>query len=140
IRNGQWVERQQDMDGLFFTFRVNRQHIPYEELIAFEKEIIEIGWRLFLHGSKLYILPSQLNKAAAVAHLQNYVAYDLHVAAGDSLMDYDMLRQAAIGFSPPHGELFDKQRHDAKVTWLTKTGAASTEELLHHLLEMAATN
>ena len=51
---------------------------------------------MFLHGRKLYILPIQLNKAMAVAHLQNYVDYDMHVAAGDSLMDYDMLMQAEL--------------------------------------------
>ncbi|WP_318614400.1 HAD family hydrolase [Sporosarcina sp. YIM B06819] len=136
IRHEEWIEKQLDMDGLFFTFHVNRQCIPYEELFAFEKEIIEIGWRLFLHGRKLYILPNQLNKAFAVAHLQNYVDYDMHVAAGDSLMDYDMLMQAAIGFSPMHGELFERQENDSKMTWLTKMGAASTEQLLGHLLEM----
>ena len=91
---------------------------------------------MFLHGRKLYILPVQLNKAIAVAHLQNYVDYDVHVAAGDSLMDYDMLVQADIGYSPRHGEIFDKQKNDSNVIWLKEQGATSTEELLSRLLEM----
>ena len=103
-----------------------------------KKNSYEIGWRMFLHGRKLYVLPIQLNKALAVAHLQSYVDYDMHVAAGDSLMDYDMLMQADIGYSPTHGELFDKQGNDSKVTWLKEQGAASTEELLSHLLEMTS--
>jgi hydroxymethylpyrimidine pyrophosphatase-like HAD family hydrolase len=136
IRNEQWVEKEHYIDELFYMFHVNRHCIPYQELIGFEKRIIEIGWRMFLHGRKLYILPIQLNKAFAVAHLQNYVEYDMHVAAGDSLMDYEMLTQAAIGYSPTHGELFEMQGNDSKVTWLKEQGAASTEELLSHLLEM----
>ncbi len=138
IRNDQWVEKEHYIDELFYMFHVNRQYIPYQELNGFEKRINAIGWGMFLHGRKLYVLPIQLNKALAVAHLQNYVEYDLHVAAGDSLMDYDMLMQAAIGYSPMHGELFDKQGNDSKVTWLTKKGAASTEELLGHLLAMTS--
>lgn len=138
IRNEVWVEKEHYIDELFFMFHVNRQYIPYQELLGFEKRIYAIGWRMFLHGRKLYILPIQLNKAFAVAHLQKYVEYDMHVAAGDSLMDYDMLMQAGIGYSPTHGELFDKQGNDSKVTWLKEQGAASTEELLGHLLAMTS--
>ena len=138
IRSDKWVGKEYYIDELFYMFHVNRETIPYHELIGFEKRINTIGWRMFLHGRKLYVLPIQLNKALAVAHLQNYVEYDIHVAAGDSLMDYDMLMQAAIGYSPMHGELFDKQGNDSKVTWLTKQGAASTEELLGHLLAMTS--
>jgi hydroxymethylpyrimidine pyrophosphatase-like HAD family hydrolase len=139
IRNEEWVEKEHYIDELFYMFHVNRRYIPYQELIGFEKRINEIGWRMFLHGRKLYVLPIQLNKAFAVSHLQNYMDYDMHIAAGDSLMDYDMLMQAAIGYSPTHGELFENRGNDSKVTWLKEQGAASTEELLNHLLELTTT-
>lgn len=140
IRNEEWVEKEYYIDELFYMFHVNRQCIPYQELIGFEMKIKEIGWRMFLHGRKLYVLPIQLNKALAVAHLQNYVEYDMHVAAGDSMMDYDMLIQADIGYSPTHGEIFEKQGNDSKVKWLKEKGAMSTEELLSNLLEMSKKN
>ncbi|MEK5038408.1 HAD family hydrolase [Sporosarcina sp. FSL K6-3457] len=136
IRNENWVGKEYYIDELFYMFPVNRQCIPYQELKGFEKRILKIGWRMFLHGRKLYVLPIQLNKAFAVTHLKNYVDYDMHIAAGDSLMDYEMLIQAAIGYSPPHGEIFEKQGLDPKVTWLKEHGAASAEELLSHLLAM----
>lgn len=131
-----WVDKERTIDELFYIIYINRQSFPYQELMALEKEFIKTGWKMFLQGRKLYILPVQLNKAIAVAHLQNYVDYDVHVAAGDSLMDYDMLVQADIGYSPRHGEIFDKQKNDSNVIWLKEQGATSTEELLSRLLEM----
>ena len=136
IRHESWVERDFYIDDLFYMFHVNKEHIPHTELAEFEKELIGLGWRMFLHGKKLYILPYNLNKAFAVQHLQSYVDYDIHVAAGDSIMDYDMLIQADVGYSPIHGELFEVQGNDLKVKWLNGKGATSTEELMSNLLEL----
>lgn len=136
IRHGEWVERERCMDGLFYLFYVDEARIPHAELAAFEKELFALGWRMFLQGRKLYVLPTCLNKAAAVAYLQESVDYDVHIAAGDSIMDYDMLIQADIGYSPRHGELFKLQGNDAKITWLNEQGATSAEELISNLLTM----
>ncbi|MCQ6275559.1 hypothetical protein JMM81_11380 [Bacillus sp. V3B] len=139
IRHYSWVEGEFYVDDLFYMFRVNKEHIPYAELAVFEKELVEIGWRMFLHGRKLYVLPYHLNKVFAVEHLQSYVDYDIHVAAGDSILDYDMLIGANIGYSPIHGELFEVQGDDSKVKWIHHNGAASTEELMMKLLELNPT-
>lgn len=139
IRHDSWVEREFYIDDLFYMFHVNKEFIPHAELAMFEKELEEMGWRMFLHGKKLYVLPYNLNKAFAVQRIQSYVDYDVHVAAGDSIMDYDMLIQANIGYSPTHGELFQVLGNDEKVKWLYNKGAASTEELISNLLKLNPT-
>ncbi len=139
IRHESWVERDFYIDNLFYMFHVNRDHVPYEELAVFEKELLELGWRMFLHGKKLYVLPFNLNKAFAVKRLQSYVDYDIHIAAGDSIMDYDMIIQADEGYSPKHGELYEVQGNDSKVRWLNENGVASTEELISNLMELKVT-
>lgn len=130
IRHEEWVSRDFYIDEFFFMFHVNKEHVPHTELASFEVELKKIGWRIFLHGHKLYVLPSNLDKAQAVARLKGYLDYDIHVAAGDSLMDYEMIAGANIGFSPKHGELFKLTPEAPRVNWLTRKGANSTEELL----------
>ncbi|WP_342511893.1 HAD family hydrolase [Sporosarcina sp. FSL K6-1522] len=136
IRHEEWVAKEFYVDALFYMFHVHLDRIPHAELRAFESRIGELGWRLFLHGRKLYILPTELNKAHAVDHLQKYLTYDMHVAAGDSLMDYDMLLQADIGYSPAHGEIFERRENDSKVAWINAAGATSTEDLLRNILQL----
>lgn len=136
IRHESWVVGEFYIDDLFFMFRVNRELVPRGELAAFQSELATMGWSIFLHGRKLYVLPTCLNKALAVRYLQNFVEYDLHVAAGDSMMDYDMIVEADHGYSPMHGELYEKQPNDEKVIFLNGMGATSTEELLRNILEL----
>ncbi|HWK23082.1 MAG TPA: HAD family hydrolase [Ureibacillus sp.] len=136
IRHESWVLREFFIDDLFYMFHVNRQLVPRAELAQFQQELATIGWSIFLHGKKLYVLPTCLNKAYAVQYLQNLVEYDLHVAAGDSMMDYDMICDAHYGYSPTHGELYEMLPNDQKVKWLKGMGANSTEELLRNILEL----
>ncbi|QCR31000.1 HAD family hydrolase [Lysinibacillus sp. SGAir0095] len=136
IRHESWVLREFYIEDLFYMFRVDRKLVPRGELAAFQKELAPMGWSIFLHGRKLYVLPTSLNKAYAVQYLQNFVDYDLHVAAGDSMMDYDMIIDADYGYSQLHGELYEKQPDDEKVIWLNGMGATSTEELLRNILEL----
>lgn len=136
IRHNDWVLKEHVVDEFFYMFHINEQNVPFGELIDFERKLATIGWKLFLQGRKLYFLPIQLNKASAVTYLKSCVDYDIHVAAGDSLMDYDMLRQAGISYSPAHGELFRQYGDDSMVTWLKGKGANSADELLRQLLQM----
>ncbi len=136
IRHESWVLREFYIDDLFYMFHVDRALVPRGELAEFQAELATMGWSIFLHGRKLYVLPTSLNKAYAVQYLQNFVDYDLHVAAGDSLMDYDMIIEADFGYSPTHGELYEMRPTDEKVRWLNGMGATSTEELLRSILAL----
>ncbi|RID81804.1 hypothetical protein D1953_19630 [Peribacillus asahii] len=140
IRHESWVLRESYVDDLFYVFQIVKEAVPYDELAAFEVELKKIGWRTFLHGRKLYILPQQVDKAFAVQRVKEYIDdYEVHVAAGDSFMDYLMMKEADIGYSPLHGEIFETMPSAPKVTWLNGRGVAFTEELLMKLLESKTT-
>jgi len=66
----------------------------------------ERGWTVSAQGRKLYWTPRGLTKAAAVDEVANRVGAELVLAAGDSLLDRELLRCADRGIHPGHGELF----------------------------------
>lgn len=138
IRHEQWVLKEFYIDDLFYMFHVDQTKMPRDEFEAFKEALWEVGWRLFLQGRKLYLLPIHLEKSIAVNHLEDQFDFDFdkHIAAGDSLMDYEMLLQADIGYSPLHGELYEHYGYDQRVTWLSRSGANSTEDLFAHILQL----
>lgn len=64
------------------------------------------GWSLSAQGRKLYWMPDGLTKAAAVREVASRLGAGLVLAAGDSLLDRDLLCVADRGIFPAHGELF----------------------------------
>ncbi len=64
------------------------------------------GWSLSAQGRKLYWMPDGLTKAAAVREVASRTGAELVLAAGDSLLDRDLLCVADRGIFPAHGELF----------------------------------
>jgi hypothetical protein len=64
------------------------------------------GWSLSAQGRKLYWMPDGLTKAAAVREVASRVGAELVLAAGDSLLDRDLLCLADRAIFPAHGELF----------------------------------
>ncbi|MBF4162665.1 HAD family hydrolase [Nocardioides acrostichi] len=57
-----------------------------------------------VQGRKVYLVPSQVTKAAAARHLADRHGLPL-LAAGDSLLDLPLLLEAEVAVRPPHGEL-----------------------------------
>ncbi|MEV7229218.1 hypothetical protein AB0M79_19655 [Polymorphospora sp. NPDC051019] len=88
------------------------------------------GWRVSLQGRKLYLLPSSLDKAAAVAHVAERLAADRVVAGGDSLLDADMLRAADAAIRPAHGELHLTGFTAPHCRTTASAGAAAGDEIV----------
>ena len=63
------------------------------------------GWQLSLQGRKLYWVPRPLTKSAAVAEVAPPRRRRPRAAAGDSLLDADLLEAADAGIVARHGEL-----------------------------------
>lgn len=63
------------------------------------------GWRVSLQGRKLYWVPRPLTKSAALAEVRRRTAPSTVLAAGDSLLDADLLLAADVGIAARHGEL-----------------------------------
>jgi hypothetical protein len=59
------------------------------------------------------------------------------VAAGDSLLDADMLAAADEAVRPPHGELHDVGWRSARLTVTGRVGVLGGQEICAHLLALA---
>jgi hypothetical protein len=68
----------------------------------------ERGWSTSLQGRKLYWVPTALTKSAAIAEVARRTGCERVVAAGDSILDVDLLMAADRAIHPRHGELYDQ--------------------------------
>lgn len=87
-----------------------------------------------LQGRKIYAVPQPLTKSAAVREVARRTGAEQILAAGDSLLDADLLHAADRGWRPGHGELADSGWRAANVEVLEETGIAAGEEILRRLL------
>lgn len=137
LDHSSWVESEHYVDQSFFMFRIRREYMPADELTQFKDLLTQKGWKLYLHGPKLYLLPIHLTKANAINRIKQYIDFDLQIAAGDSIMDYDMLADSTIGYSFKHGDLFAEKAHDQHIRWIQQLGIHAAEELLSSILQFS---
>lgn len=105
-----WLMRFAQADDVFSYAIVDPALVDDEQLSVLAASCATIGWRSTLQGRKLYLLPTNLCKSAAV----NYVVERLtaesrerpyHVAAGDSLLDRAMVSAANAAWVPAESAL-----------------------------------
>lgn len=90
----------------------------------------ERGWLTSLQGSKLYLVPERLTKSAAVARVRELADADTVLAAGDSLLDVDLLLAAERGIHPRHGELHELGWSAPTVVSTAASGIAAATEIV----------
>ncbi|WP_129839767.1 HAD family hydrolase [Streptomyces sp. RFCAC02] len=125
-----WLLKERDAEDLFGYLVVDRALLPdtwVKELTAWAEPR---GWTVSLQGRKLYTVPRPLTKSAAVAEVARRTGAAAVVAAGDSLLDADLLLAADLGWRPGHGELADSGWSAAHVTALDTVGVLSGEQIL----------
>ncbi|WP_285398015.1 hypothetical protein [Lysinibacillus sp. fls2-241-R2A-57] len=138
IKSDTWLQRSFYIDDLFYVHHVDVDVLRPDELQAIIQEFDGYGWHVLLQGKKLYFMPKVLTKEAAIEYMKELCTYDVHVAAGDSIMDYGMLAMADIAYTPHHGDLKDKQpRTLMNTTYSVHSGEAFTKELLEAVLRLA---
>ena len=98
--SGKWA------DNLFYYCLIEREKIPVSQLAAFKIWASENNWELSVQGRKLYLVPRNINKKAAIQYIQDQENINRVVAAGDSMLDLEMLRAADLAIAPAHGELY----------------------------------
>jgi hypothetical protein len=96
------------------------------------------GWTVSLQGRKVYAVPRPLTKSAAAAEVLARTGGGPLLAAGDSLLDADLLAAADLAIRPAHGELADAGFELAHLQVTATTGVAAGAELLGWLRERAA--
>ena len=116
-------------EDLFHYAVVDRDRTSDGWLEEFRGWADGLGWRTSLQGSKLYCLPAGLTKAAAARDLARTLGATRVLAAGDSLLDADLLVTADAAIRPRHGELEESGWTAPHVTVTAGTGIAAGEEI-----------
>ncbi|MEY9937264.1 HAD family hydrolase [Streptacidiphilus sp. MAP5-3] len=130
----EWTRKRRVAEDLFAYLVVDRPSLPpgwVEELSGWAAER---GWGVSLQGRKVYLVPQPLTKSAALAEVGRRTGAATVLAAGDSLLDAELLLAADAAFRPGHGELAEAGWTAPGVTALAETGVAAGEELLRRML------
>ncbi|MFJ2769816.1 HAD family hydrolase [Streptomyces sp. NPDC087300] len=129
-----WLLKERVAEDLFAYLVVERSLLPdgwVKELAAWADGH---GWTVSLQGRKIYAVPKPLTKSAAVREVARRVGADEVLAAGDSLLDADLLLAADRSWRPGHGELADTGFAAPGLTVLPHRGVAAGEEILRAFL------
>jgi hypothetical protein len=115
----------------FFCYAiVDRRRLPADLVPTLTAWAAGRGWRVSLQGRKLYCVPAQLRKADAVREIARRIGAETVCAAGDALLDVDLLLAADRAIRPAHGELHELGWSAPTVACTTAAGAAAGEEIV----------
>lgn len=134
----EFTDTLREASGLFCYAVVHPARLPPGFLAEESGWAAERGWRTSLQGRKLYWVPEHLTKSAAVAEVAARTGATEVLAAGDSLLDADLLLRADAGIRPRHGELHDQGWSAPRVTVTEASGILAGEQILTWLHERAA--
>ncbi|MEU8676168.1 HAD family hydrolase [Streptomyces sp. NPDC048560] len=132
-----WLLKERIAEDLFAYLVVERSLLPE----GWVKELADWadgrGWTVSLQGRKIYAVPKPLTKSAAMYEVARRCGASLTLAAGDSLLDADLLVAADRSWRPGHGELADSGWTAPNVEVLGETGVAAGEEILRRFIGAA---
>ncbi len=126
----EWTVKLRNARGMFCYAVLHRKRVPPGFLAEAAGWAAQRGWRLSLQGRKLYWVPRSLTKSAAVAEVARRTAADVIVAAGDSLLDADLLEAADRGIVARHGELVASGWQAPHVAITEHSGVLAGQEIV----------
>lgn len=129
-----WLRAEREAEGLFAYLVVERDLFPTDWAAELREWAGPRGWTVSVQGRKVYAVPAPLTKSAAVAEVVRRTGGGRVLAAGDSLLDADLLLAADEGWRPGHGELAATGWTAPHVTALPARGVSSGEEILRRML------
>lgn len=134
----EWVLRVREADGWFVYLIIDREKFPDEKLDFYTKTFREIGWSMSLQGRKLYFMPESITKAGAMRYVKERIGAEYVMAAGDSLLDLDLLESADLGLLASHGEAARSRVPVSEHIEVTeKQGIEAGEEILSRVKQEA---
>lgn len=129
----EWTHTLRNAEGLFCYAVLDRSRLPAGFLAEAAAWAAGRGWQLSLQGRKLYWVPRSLTKSAAVAEVARRTDAETAFAAGDSLLDGDLLEAADAGIAARHGELVASGWRAAHVAVTTHSGVRAGAEIVDWL-------
>ncbi len=137
-RSGPFVLGLRTASDLFAYAVVDRAVLPAGWVDEFAAWCAPRGWTVSLQGRKVYAVPGPLTKSAAAAEVLRRCRSGRLLAAGDSLLDADLLDAADLAIRPAHGELADAGFTRPHLAVTAARGVAAGAELLGWLRDRAA--
>jgi len=137
-RGGEFVLSLRTAGDLFAYAVVDRAALPDGWVDDLGAWCEPRGWTVSLQGRKVYAVPRPLTKSAAAAEIRQRAGDGRLLAAGDSLLDADLLDAADAAIRPAHGELADAGWARDHLAVTTTTGVRAGAELLGWLHDRAA--
>ncbi|MGW0913925.1 HAD family hydrolase [Streptomyces sp. NPDC002784] len=134
-----WVRKHRVAEDLFAYLVVERELLPDDWVKELAVWAENRGWTVSLQGRKLYAVPKPLTKSAAMNELARRTGAALTLAAGDSLLDADLLLAADKGWRPGHGELADAGWTAPTISALPERGVLAGERILREFLRESQT-
>ena len=132
-----FVRKRRVAEDLFCYAVVQREELPSGFVTELASWADPQGWKVSLQGRKLYVVPKELTKSAAVAEVSRRVGGTRVLAAGDSLLDAELLAFADQGVRPAHGELHDTGWTSPKVHITGSYGVVAGEDIARWLVAEA---
>ncbi|MFE7357530.1 HAD family hydrolase [Streptomyces sp. NPDC057543] len=129
-----WLLKERVAEDLFAYLVVERSLLPEGWVKELGQWAETRGWTVSLQGRKIYAVPGPLTKSAAMNEVARRTGATLTLAAGDSLLDADLLLAADHAWRPAHGELADTGWSAPHVDVTAGRGVAAGEEILRHFL------
>jgi hypothetical protein len=127
---GDWVLKRRSADDLFTYLVVDLAAVPDGFLAEWGQWCADHGWLLSVQGRKVYSTPIGLRKSAAISEVAARVGTDRMLAAGDGLLDAEMLELADAAIRPCHGELEGLDWHRPHVSITERAGVLGGEEIV----------
>ncbi|WKV74112.1 HAD family hydrolase [Streptomyces sp. PCS3-D2] len=125
-----WLRKARVAEDLFAYLVVERPLVPDAWLKSLAEWAGPRGWTVSLQGRKIYAVPRPLTKSAAMREVARRTGATTTLAAGDSLLDADLLLAADAAWRPGHGELADAHWTAPSVTALAEAGVLAGEEIV----------
>jgi phosphoserine phosphatase len=129
----EWTVKLRNARGMFCYAVLHRKRVPAGFVAEAAGWAEQRGWQLSLQGRKLYWVPRSLTKSAAVAEVARRTECELVVAAGDSLLDADLLEAADRGIAARHGELVASGWTRSTVATTEQSGVRAGAEIVDWL-------
>jgi hypothetical protein len=133
----EFTSKLRNAEELFCYAVVDRAALPDGFVAEVSAWAAAHGWRASLQGRKLYVVPVGLRKGAAVAEVARRVGAETVLAAGDSLLDAEMLESATRAVRPAHGELHEVGWQTEGLVVTATAGATGGQEVAQWLLDEA---
>ncbi|WP_374120616.1 HAD family hydrolase [Streptomyces sp. AN091965] len=129
-----WLLKERVAEDLFAYLVVERALLPDGWVKELGVWAGQRGWTVSLQGRKVYAVPRPLTKSAAMREVARRVGADETLAAGDSLLDADLLAAADRAFRPSHGELAEVGWTAPGLVVVPEAGVAAGESIARRLL------